>query len=57
MKFSYKLIKKYLPEVKSKESLVNSLNMRAFETETKEGDTFDVSVPSTGIQTLPVILE
>ena len=46
MKFSYKLIKKYLPEVKSKESLVNSLNMRAFETETKEGDTFDVSVPS-----------
>jgi len=46
MKFSYKLIKKYLPEVKSKESLVNSLNMRAFETEIKEGDTFDVSVPS-----------
>jgi phenylalanyl-tRNA synthetase beta chain len=46
MKFSYKLIKKYLPDLKSKEDLINSLTMRAFETEDVGGDTFDVSVPS-----------
>ncbi len=46
MKFSYKLIGKYLPGVEPKEDLVNSLTMYALETEDMEGDKFGVSVPS-----------
>src|SRR6056297_3171524 len=46
MKFSYKLIKKYLPDAPSKESLIEALVMHSFEAENMDGDVFDVSVPS-----------
>lgn len=46
MKFSYTLIKKYLPELKSKKKLIDALTMHAFEAEDIGGSSFDVFVPS-----------
>lgn len=46
MKFSYTLIKKYLPGVKSKNQVIEALNMHAFEAEDREGNTIDVSIPT-----------
>ncbi|MDP3014857.1 MAG: phenylalanine--tRNA ligase subunit beta [bacterium] len=45
MKFSYALIKKLVPGVKSKKELIEKLNLHSFEVEDAEGDVFDVSVP------------
>jgi len=46
MKFSYKLIKKILPKVKSKSEVVSSLNAYSYETEDLSGDIFDVKIPA-----------
>lgn len=44
MKFSYNLLKKYLPDLESKEQAIEALTMHSFETEDRGGDTIDVSV-------------
>ncbi len=46
MKFSYTLIKKFLPELKSKKQLIDALNLYAFETEDHNKNTIDVSIPT-----------
>ncbi len=46
MKFSYSLLQKYLPGIKSKKTLVEALNMHAFEAEDGGGKTIDVTIPS-----------
>lgn len=45
MKFSYALIKKLIPAVKSKRDLIEKLNLYSFEVEDAKGDVFEVSVP------------
>ena len=45
MKFSYTLLKQYLPELKNKQQLIDALNMHAFETEDAGGKTIDVFLP------------
>ncbi len=45
MKFSYTLIKKLVPAVKSKKELIDKLNIHSFEVEDAGGDVFEVSVP------------
>jgi len=44
MKFSYFLIKKLVPGLKSKSELAEALNMRAFEVEGVSGDTLDINI-------------
>lgn len=44
MKFSYTLIKKFVPALKSVDELVNALTMHAFEIESVVGDTIDIKV-------------
>jgi phenylalanyl-tRNA synthetase beta chain len=46
MKFSYTLIKKIIPEVKSKKQIVDALNYYAYEVEDLSGNVFDVKVPA-----------
>ncbi len=45
MRFSYSLIKKLAPAVKSKNDLIEKLNLYSFEAEDSGGDTVDISVP------------
>jgi len=45
MKFSYSLIKKLVPALKSKTQLIEALNLYAFETEDGGGDVIEVSIP------------
>ena len=45
MKFSYPLIKKLIPGVKSKRELIEALTMHSFEAEDARGDAFEVSLP------------
>ncbi|MBI2515150.1 phenylalanine--tRNA ligase subunit beta [Candidatus Wolfebacteria bacterium] len=45
MKFSFALIKKLVPQVKSKKELIEKLNLYSFEAEDGEADTFEVSLP------------
>ena len=45
MKFSYTLIKKLVPAVKSKKELIDKLNIHSFEVEDAGDDVFEVSVP------------
>ncbi len=45
MKFSYTLIKKLVPQLKSKNQLIEALNLHAFEAENLAGDVFDVKLP------------
>ncbi len=45
MKFSYTLIKKLVPAVKSKSDLVDKLHKYSFETDNLEGDTFNSEIP------------
>ena len=44
MKFSYSLIKKLVPGLKSKSELAEALNMRAFEVEGVSGDTLEINI-------------
>ncbi len=44
MKFSYRLLKKYLPELPAKRKVVSALNLHVFEAEDLGGDVIDVSV-------------
>src|SRR6056297_167383 len=46
MKFSYKLLKKYLPKLSSKEEVADYLNKYVFEIDGLKDDTLDVSIPS-----------
>lgn len=46
MKFSYKLLKKYLPEISSQKDVADYLNKYVFEIDGLENDTLDVSIPS-----------
>ncbi|MDI6821125.1 MAG: phenylalanine--tRNA ligase subunit beta [Patescibacteria group bacterium] len=45
MKFSYDLIKKFLPLIKNKAQIIEALTMRAFEAEDASGNTFEVNLP------------
>jgi len=45
MKFSYSLIKKFVPEIKSKQQLVEALTLHSFEAEEGPADTFEVNIP------------
>ncbi|MBN2197973.1 phenylalanine--tRNA ligase subunit beta [Candidatus Wolfebacteria bacterium] len=45
MKFSYNLLKKLNPKIKSKKDLIDKLNFYFFEAEDALGDTLDISVP------------
>ena len=44
MKFSYTLLKKLVPEIKSKKDLIERMNLYVFETEDAGGDTLEISV-------------
>ncbi len=46
MKFSYFLVKKLLPDLKNKKTLIEALNLFSFETEDSQGDTFEVTIPA-----------
>ncbi len=46
MKFSYPLIKKLVPGVKSKGQIIDTLNFHSYETEDAPGDTFEVKLPA-----------
>ncbi|MEK7464314.1 MAG: phenylalanine--tRNA ligase subunit beta [Patescibacteria group bacterium] len=45
MKFSFKLIKKLVPQIKNKAGLVEALSMHAFEAEEAGGDVIEVTLP------------
>ena len=45
MKFSYSLIKKLVPAIKSKRDLINKLNLHFFEAEDLSGNVLDISIP------------
>ncbi len=45
MKFSYSFLKKLVPKIKSKEDLVDKLNLCSFEAEDLGGNTLDVKLP------------
>ncbi|MBI4159696.1 phenylalanine--tRNA ligase subunit beta [Candidatus Wolfebacteria bacterium] len=45
MKFSYTLLKKLVPEVKSKDQVMQILSLHAFEAEEAPGNTVNISVP------------
>jgi len=45
MKFSYTLIKKIVPAIKSKKDLINKLNLHFFEAEDATGDVLDILIP------------
>lgn len=45
MKFSYSLIKKLIPAIKSKKDLINKLNLHFFEAEDLSGNVLDISIP------------
>ena len=44
MKFSYALIKKFVPGLPPKAKLTDGLNMKAFEVESSKGDTLDIKL-------------
>ncbi len=44
MKFSYTLLKKFVPVLPSKAKLIDELNMKAFEVEDSSGDTLDIKL-------------
>lgn len=44
MKFSYTLLKKFVPALPSKAKLIDELNMKAFEVEDSSGDTLDIKL-------------
>lgn len=44
MLFSYSLLKKLVPAIKSKEDLAEKLTMRLFEVENSDGDSFNISI-------------
>jgi len=46
MKFSYFLLKKLVPGLKSKTQLIDALNLHAFETDDCKGDVIEISIPS-----------
>jgi len=46
MKFSYTLIQKLIPEIKSKKQVINALNDYAYEVEDLKGNSFDVKIPA-----------
>ncbi len=46
MKFSFSLLKKLVPAVKSKKDLIEKLNFHFFEAEDSGGNVLDVSIPS-----------
>ncbi|MCL5006828.1 MAG: phenylalanine--tRNA ligase subunit beta [Patescibacteria group bacterium] len=46
MKFSYSLIKKFIPQVPAKKKFVAEFNLKAFETEDAGGDVLDISLPA-----------
>jgi len=46
MKFSYTLIKKLIPKVKSKKQVIDALNYYAYEVEDLEANSFDIKVPA-----------
>lgn len=45
MKYSYKLLKQLVPQIKSKKELVEKLSARAFEVDSISGDTIDIKLP------------
>ena len=45
MKFSYKLLKQLVPQIKSQNELVDKLTMHAFEIDSVKGDTIDIKLP------------
>ncbi len=45
MKFSYTLLKQFLPKLKNKESVIDALSMYSFEAEEAEGNTIEISLP------------
>jgi phenylalanyl-tRNA synthetase beta chain len=45
MKFSYSLIKKLVPAIRSKKDLINKLNLHFFEAEDLSGNVLDISIP------------
>jgi len=45
VKFSYSLIKKLVPAIKSKRDLINKLNLHFFEAEDLSGNVLDISIP------------
>jgi phenylalanyl-tRNA synthetase beta chain len=46
MKFSYQLLKKLVPKIKSKTELIERLILHAFEATDLGGDTIDISIPA-----------
>lgn len=46
MKFSYTLLKKLVPSIKSPKQLMEALTFHAFEVERVDGDTIDISIPA-----------
>ena len=46
MKFSYTLLQRYLPGLRSKKALIEALSMHAFEAEDSGGKTIDATIPS-----------
>ncbi len=46
MKFSYSLIKEFVPELPSKKRLIEELNLKSFEAEDIGGDALDISLPA-----------
>ncbi len=46
MKFSYSLIKEFVPQLPPKKKLVEELNLKAFEAEVLAGDALDISLPA-----------
>ncbi|MEK7566481.1 MAG: phenylalanine--tRNA ligase subunit beta, partial [Patescibacteria group bacterium] len=45
MKFSYKLLKQLVPQIKNQNELVDKLTMHAFEIDSVKGDTIDIKLP------------
>ncbi|MEK7465181.1 MAG: phenylalanine--tRNA ligase subunit beta [Patescibacteria group bacterium] len=45
MKFSYSLVKQFVPKLKSKAQVVEALSLHAFEAEDASGNTFEVNLP------------
>lgn len=45
MKFSYTLLKKLVPEIKSKKDAIEKLNFHVFEAESLDGDSIEIKIP------------
>ena len=46
MKFSYSLLKEFVPQLPPKKKVVEELNLKAFEAEVLAGDALDISLPA-----------